>query len=402
MSKTLCSVRCAWMAWIVVLGVCLVLAGCAVPGPVPDVTTPVVPTSSSGLAITGRVLWGDAPVASARVEMRTGAWAEPLASQVVAQSVADAEGNFALEAPLGSDEFGLVALWPDGGANPAPVTPVRIAPDDRRIKADVALARELVWLEPAPGAEVSNTPTLRWEGLPSVDHYQLWVVDQGTTELVFDLNMTENTASEQRVVLPPLTPDRTYTWDVQGRSADDTLLARRIGEFRVAAPAAAAWSQPQPPVSDDLAYTRVAVAEAGLVVEVPAGWRRLEPEWAWTPDEEGTLRVGLRWANLPPPQEAEAVLLPTPSVVLSSQPVTLGGGDGRLITVAIFRPAEDGAHAEIRSVETHALGVSAHDGTRRALSLYLAAPDEAQAAAQRVVLQHMLDSLDMRAPDSEQ
>ena len=245
MSRMHCSNRCVWMVWMA-LGVCLALASCAAPGAAPELTMPAPEVFISATAvapaapvIAGRVLWGDAPVAGARVEMRTGAWADPQASQVVDQTVADAEGKYALEVPPNSDDFGLVALWPDGGANPAPVTPVRIMPDARRIETDVALARELVWLEPASGAEVTATPTVRWGGLPGVDHYQLWVVDQGTTELVFDLNIAENTASEQRVVLPPLTPGRTYTWDVQGRSADDALLARRTGEFRVASPAAA-------------------------------------------------------------------------------------------------------------------------------------------------------------------
>jgi hypothetical protein len=248
MSKMQCSNRCVRIAWLV-LWVFLVLAGCAAPGaapeltmPTPEVFIPAAVVAPAAQVIAGRVLWGDAPVAGARVEMRTGAWADPKTSQVVAQTVADAEGEYALEVLPNGDDFGLVALWPDGSANPAPVTPVRMTPDARRIEADVALARELVWLEPASGAEVTATPTVRWGGLPGVHHYQLWVVDQGTTELVFDLNIAENTASEQRVVLPPLTPGRTYTWDVQGRAADDTLLARRTGEFRVAAPAAAGSS----------------------------------------------------------------------------------------------------------------------------------------------------------------
>jgi hypothetical protein len=246
MSKMRLSNRCFWMALLAMLGLGLALAGCAAPGaaselsmPTPEVFTPATAVAPAAPVIAGRVLWGDAPVAGARVELRTGAWADPQASQVVAQTVADAEGAYALEVPPNGDDCGLVALWPDGGANPAPVTPVRITPDARCIEADVALARDLVWLEPASGAKVNTTPTVRWSGLPGVDHYQLWVVDQGTTEPVFDLNIAENTASEQRVVLPPLTPGRTYTWDVQGRSADDTLLARRTGAFRVAAPAAA-------------------------------------------------------------------------------------------------------------------------------------------------------------------
>jgi hypothetical protein len=244
MSRMRCSNVYVWMASMV-LGVCLVLTGCAASRPAPEMTVPTpevfIPTTAVAPAapvIAGRVLWGDAPVAGARVEMRTGAWADPQASQVVAQTVADAEGEYALEVPPNGDDCGLVALWPDGGANPAPVTPVRIMPDARRTEADGTLARELVWLEPASGAEVSTTPKVRWSGLPGVDHYQLWVVDQGTTELVYDLNIAEKTASEQRVVLPPLTPGRTYTWDVQGRSADGALLARRTGAFRVAAPTA--------------------------------------------------------------------------------------------------------------------------------------------------------------------
>ena len=119
MSKMRCSDRYVWMASMV-LGVCLALAGCAAPGAAPESTmpTPEVFISATAVApaapvIAGRVLWGDAPVAGARVELRTGAWADPQASQVVAQTVADAEGEYALEVPPNGDDFGLVALWPD-------------------------------------------------------------------------------------------------------------------------------------------------------------------------------------------------------------------------------------------------------------------------------------------------
>ena len=67
------------MVWMV-LGVCLALAGCAAPGAAPELTTPTpevfIPATAVAPAapvIAGRVLWGDAPVAGARVEMRTGA-----------------------------------------------------------------------------------------------------------------------------------------------------------------------------------------------------------------------------------------------------------------------------------------------------------------------------------------
>ena len=119
MSRMRCSDRYVWMASMV-LGVCLALAGCTAPGAAPELTisTPEVVIPATGIApaepvIAGRVLWGDAPVAGTHVELRTGAWADPQASQVVAQTVADAEGEYALEVPPNGADFGLVALWPD-------------------------------------------------------------------------------------------------------------------------------------------------------------------------------------------------------------------------------------------------------------------------------------------------
>ena len=46
--------------------------------------------------------------------------------------------------------------------------------------------------------------------------------------------------------------------------------------------------------------------------------------------------------------------------------------------------------------------MSEDEGVRRGLDLCVAASDEAQAAALRVVLLHMLDRLDVHVPDSEQ
>jgi hypothetical protein len=379
------------MLWIWIVCVSLLLAGCVspvapagLPTPTPEVFIPRTAVAPAGPVIAGRVLWGSAPVAGARVELRTGAWADLNASEVIAQTVAGADGNYTLEAPPNGGEFGLVAVWPDGSANPSPVTPVQVTAGDGRIAADVFLAQELEWLEPFSGEEVGNTPTLRWSGLSGVAQYQVWIVDTGTTELVFDLNITENTAAEQSIVLPPLTPDRTYTLDVQGLAADGALLARRTGEFRVVAQAAGS-SGAMPPISSDLAYTRVEIAEAGLDVEIPAGWLRLEPDWVWTPSEDSELRLGVKWAALQPPQEIEAAMLPASAVVLSSQPVTADWGDGRWFTVAVY-----GTGNQVQTVEAHILFVLEKDGTRRALDLYASAPDEAQLQAQQAILQRMM------------
>ncbi len=389
--------------WIWIVMGCLLLAGCtspiapaAPPTPTPEIFIPRTAVAPAGPVIAGQVLWGAAPVAGARVELRTGAWANPNASEVIARTVAGADGRYQLEAPPNGGEFGLVAVWPDGSANPSPVTPVQVKAGDQHIEAGVFLAQELAWLEPVSGAEVGATPALRWSGLSGVACYQVWIVDTGTAELVFDLDITENTAAEQNIVLPPLTPDRTYTWDIQGLDANGALLARRTGEFRVitpSSPGAAGPGSTMPPLSNDLAYTRVAIAEAALAVEIPAGWLRLEPDWVWTPSEGSELRVGVKWADLQPPQEIEAAMLPVPAVVLSSQPVTANWGDGRWFTVAVY-----GTGNSFQTVEAHVLFVLQQNGVRRALDLYAVAPDEAQLAAQQPVLQRMLTSARLSTP----
>jgi hypothetical protein len=89
--------------------------------------------------------------------------------------------------------------------------------------------------------------------------------------------------------------------------------------------------QLMPPGSGDLAYTRIEITEASLSAEIPAGWLHLEPEWIWTPSEDSPLRLGIKWIDLTPPQEAEAVLLPQPAQVIDSQEMALSWGDGRLL-----------------------------------------------------------------------
>ena len=241
--------------WVYILSLLLslgLLTACTVkaaqdpPTSTPEVFIPRTAVAPQGPMVAGRVLWGETPVAEARVELRAGAWADPANSEAIAQTVAGADGYFELEAPPNGGAFGLVAIWPDGGTNTSPVTPVQVAAGDERVEADVYLAKELEWLEPGSGTEVSATPTLRWDGAPGVSEYRLWVVDAGTTELVFELTIAENPEAEQMVILPPLTPGRTYTWDVQGLDASGNLLARRTGEFKVARQPTTSTSEPMP------------------------------------------------------------------------------------------------------------------------------------------------------------
>jgi hypothetical protein len=229
---------------LIVMSFLTFLAGCQAmvtvepPTPTPEVSIPLTAVMAERSTIAGRVLWGTTPVAGAPVELRTGAWADPGASESIARTVSGNNGEFQLEAPPAGGEFGLVARWPDGSANQAPVTPVQIGAGQAVANVEVYLARTLEMLEPTAGAEVAATPTLRWAGLPGVAAYHLWIIDAGTTELVFDLVITDTTEVVQ-VVAPPLTPGRTYNWTVTGLAANNgdsssrNLLAGLAGQFKV-------------------------------------------------------------------------------------------------------------------------------------------------------------------------
>jgi hypothetical protein len=183
------------------------------------------PAAARGAHISGRAWWGSTPAPAARVELRTGAWATA-AARVVASTVADANGNFVFNnPPLG--DYGLVAVWPDGGENMAAVTPVQITAGAELTGVNVYLARELELIAPVSGAVIDVTPTLRWQAFPGAVHYRVRVVDAGTTEL-----MVDQVVSETSLKVPhSLGWDKTYTWLVQALAADGSLLAELENTF---------------------------------------------------------------------------------------------------------------------------------------------------------------------------
>ncbi len=141
-------------------------------------------------------------------------------------------------------------------------------------------------------------------------------------------------------------------------------------------------------------YQEVNIPEAGLVFEVPAGWLRLEPEWAWAPDGANSLRIGVNWMDIQPPQEVEAAMLPTPSQVIHSEPVELGWASGRRFTVEVYAPAAQGGdtRAPVQSVETHVIVVVSQGDTRRAFDFYASGQTAEQLAILEPSLQHMLET----------
>jgi hypothetical protein len=139
---------------------------------------------------------------------------------------------------------------------------------------------------------------------------------------------------------------------------------------------------------------RVDVLTTGLSVEVPGGWQRLEPDWVWTPDPAGGLRLGVAWADLAPPQEPEAALLPQNAQIVQSEPVALSWGNGRTFTVEVYGPAAEGSatRAPVQSVETHVIVTTQVGDVRRAFDLFASAPTAAELDALTSALQNMLDS----------
>jgi hypothetical protein len=153
------------------------------------------------------------------------------------------------------------------------------------------------------------------------------------------------------------------------------------------------------PEQESVSFQTIVVEEIGLRFEVPAGWIRVDSEWAWAPPGRGaheiqSLIIGVHWAGLAPPQEPEAALLPGPSEIVESEPVDVGWGTGRSYTLEVFEdaPAGGGSRAPVSSVETHVIIVVSRNGGRLGLDFYARADDSEQLTDIQPFLQEMLHS----------
>jgi hypothetical protein len=151
----------------------------------------------------------------------------------------------------------------------------------------------------------------------------------------------------------------------------------------------------EPPAQ--ITYIQVEVQDADLKLEVPASWQQLVPDWAWSPSEDGLPRVGVAWRSLRPPEEPEAVLLPSPSQVLASEPIDLGWASGRRVMLEVYGSGTGAGEtqAPVASVETHVLLVVQEGTSRRAYDLYAAAGSVSDLEAVEPILQHLLDAANL-------
>ena len=159
-------------------------------------------------------------------------------------------------------------------------------------------------------------------------------------------------------------------------------------------PTAVSTAAPAPTALETVAPVGepVEIPEAGLRLQPPAGWERLEPDWAWAAPEVEGQRVGLAWAELQPPAEPEAALLPAGAGILSSEPAAVSWGQARRVTVEVYGPAEGEGQAPVAAVETHVLVVTTEGGLRRGYDFYASAPTAGDLEALQPVLDAMIQS----------
>lgn len=70
-----------------------------------------------------------------------------------------------------------------------------------------------------------------------------------------------------------------------------------------------------------ISWLPVAIDEAGILVDVPADWQQIQPDWTWSPPGEGTLRLSVRWQDAGAGWTPEDML--PPGEILSSESASL-------------------------------------------------------------------------------
>ena len=143
----------------------------------------------------------------------------------------------------------------------------------------------------------------------------------------------------------------------------------------------------------------IEMPDIGLSFALPTTWGRQE-EGVWVEEgHEASSSVGVRWAELEPPMEAEAVLLPEQSLVLESEAVTLAWGDGRTFIVETYAtlPEEGTDQAAVQSVEKHTIVVACSNGSRLAIDLYATAEDVETLSSIEPILEDVVNSSTLEA-----
>lgn len=184
----------------------------------------------TGKRVTGRVLWGLAPVPGGRVELRRPDW-RTNPDSLMMKTEADSAGVYVLANPPAGD-YEVVPAWPEGVTDGAPLAsgaPMTVAAGQEVAGIDVYLAKKLQVLEPAAGAEVSATPALRWEAFPAARLYRVIITDFATREGLFGAD----TAATSLTLVEPLPAGRKLTQVINVLGEAMSMLAVDSRELTV-------------------------------------------------------------------------------------------------------------------------------------------------------------------------
>jgi serine/threonine protein kinase len=191
------------------------------PPPTPTNTptqTPEPPTLS-GARVNGMVVWGTVPVPGARIELKESG--NYYSTPVLAQTIAGADGRFALENPPIGD-YTLYAVSPSDDYWQWTGRTVKIRAGETVEAGTFYLSKKLQLLEPASGTTVgTTTPTLRWQSFPGTALYHVDLFNDETGEPVLRQDTTETSLA----VSPPLVPGRRYQWSVYAMDAARIQIA---------------------------------------------------------------------------------------------------------------------------------------------------------------------------------
>ena len=150
-----------------------------------------------------------------------------------------------------------------------------------------------------------------------------------------------------------------------------------------AVPTPYAVSDPTKPQSP---WISIQIPGQGGSFEVPKEWKQVGSDWAWSPNDSGWPRVGLKWSDVGPGWQP-TMMLPDRSQVLQSTPTSLNGITATLYTLEVTGAAP---HAGVQTRETH---VVAHIAKTRAYDFWASGRSLEELETARLVLQHMLTSV---------
>jgi serine/threonine protein kinase len=197
------------------------------PPPSPTPTQPPTPTwtptpstpTSTGLRVTGRVLWGSEPVPGARIELKEQGnyYSQP----ILAQTTTSLDGQFALENPPAGD-YQIYAVSPSEDYWKWAGRSIQIPVGSTVDVGTFYLKKKLQLLEPANEATVSTTsPTLRWSSFPNAARYHVNLFVDQTGDAV----LREDTTGTSLAISTSLSPGVRYQWSVDAYDPAGVTIA---------------------------------------------------------------------------------------------------------------------------------------------------------------------------------